>query len=214
MPPSADVKPFTVEQSSGGAREWEAIIERMIGKSYTITLVKVGEVQASGVNPVGYLQATDLIQQMDGSNNGIQNVPMENIPYFRLQGGGNAVIIDPKPGDIGLVAFARRDITVTKQSKAEGPPPSLRNFDVSDGLYIGGLLNGAPTQWIHFLDSGINIKASASVTIDATILQVNCPITSTGNITDPAGSMQEMRDQYNAHTGHASGGSTPNVPMT
>lgn len=212
--PQSVVKPVTPEQSSGGPREWEYIIERLIGRAYTITLVKVNEVQPGATGPVGFLSATDLTQQANGSNEGIANVPMENIPYFRLQGGSNAVIIDPKPGDIGLAAFARRDISEIKRSKAEGPPPSLRTHDVSDGLYLGGLLNGAPSQWIHFLDSGINIKATSTVTIDATLLQVNCPITSTGDITDHTNSMQAMRDQYNSHTGHVlPGGAAPNVPM-
>lgn len=213
MQPSV-AKPFTPEQSVGGPREWEAIIERMIGKAYTITLVKVVSVQAGSTGPVGFLSAIDLIQQVNGNNEGIANESMENIPYFRLQGGGNAIIIDPKPGDLGLCAFARRDITVIKQNRQEGPPPSLRTHDVSDGLYLGGLLNGAPTQWIHFLDNGVHLKATGQFTVDATLMQVNCPITSTGNITDHTSSMQDMRDQYNSHIGHApSGGSAPNVPM-
>lgn len=213
MQPSV-VKPFTPEQSVGGPREWEAIIERMIGKAYTITLVKVNEVQPGATGPVGYLSATDLIQQVDGNNDGIANVPMEGIPYFRLQGGGNAIVMDPKPGDLGLAAFARRNISVIKQNKQEGPPPDLRTHDPSDGLYLGGLLNGAPTQWIHFLDSGIHMKSTAEFTVDATLMQVNCPIISTGDITDHTASMQTMRDQYNAHTGHVlPGGAAPNVPM-
>jgi hypothetical protein len=207
MPPSV-AKPYRAEDSSGGPLETEFILERLIGRAYTMTLVKVGEVQPGGTGPVGFLSATDLIQQMNGNNEGIPNVPMENLPYFRLQGGGNAIIIDPKPGDIGLAVFARRDITVAKQNKTEGPPPSLRSHDVSDGLYIGGLLNGAPSQWIQFLDSGINIKATSTLTIDAPKLKV------LGDVEDSVGTMQLMRDQYNAHIGHApSGGSPPSVPM-
>lgn len=204
-------KPVRPEESVGGALEFEYIISRFLGRTYTATLVKVNTVQAGATGAVGFLSATDLIQQMNGSNQGIPNVPMQKMPYFRLQGGANAVIIDPKPGDIGLAVFAQRDISELKQSKEEGAPPSLRMHDVSDGLYIGGLLNGAPQQWIQFLDSGINIKATAAVTIDASLLQVNCPITSTGDITDHTGSMQTMRDQYNPHA-HPGGGA-PNIPM-
>lgn len=201
-------KPFRAEDSSGGPLEMEFILERLIGRAYTITLVKVHEVQPGGTGPVGFLSATDLIQQMDGNNQGIPNEPMENLPYFRLQGGTNAIIMDPKSGDIGLAAFARRDISELKQNKTEGPPPSLRTHDVSDGLYLGGLLNGAPSQWIQFLDSGIHIKATDTVTIDAPRLKVN------GEVEDSVGTMQLMRDQYNAHLGHApSGGSAPSVPM-
>jgi hypothetical protein len=208
------VKPIRPEESVGGALQWEYILSRLIGKTYTATLVKVNDVKPGGVGPVGFLSATDLIQQTDGNNDGIANEPMENMPYFRLQGGANAIVIDPKPGDIGIALFARRDITVAKQNKSEGPPPSLRTHDVSDGLYIGGILNGAPSQWIRFLDSGVNITSTGPLSVDATVLQVNCPIISTGDITDKTNSMQAMREQYNTHIGHApSGGSSPSVPM-
>lgn len=213
MQPSV-VKPATPEQSVGGVREWEFILERLIGRTYTISIVKVVAVIPGDTGPVGFLSATDLIQQVDGNNDGIPNQPMENLPYFRLQGGANAVIIDPKPGDIGLAAFARRDITNIKQSKTEGAPPSLRTHDVSDGIYLGGILNGTPTQWIRFLDSGVHIKSESELTVDATLMQVNCPIISTGDITDHTSSMQVMRDQYNSHAGHLpTGGVTPSVPM-
>lgn len=156
-------KPFSPDDSVGGAREFEAIVSRMIGKAYTVTLVKVVEVQPGATGPVGFLSATDLIQQADGNNEGIPNEPMPKLPYFRLQGGANAVIIDPKPGDIGLAVFARRDISEIKRSKTEGVPPSLRQNSPSDGLYIGGILNGAPSQWIHFLDSGIDVVATGKI---------------------------------------------------
>lgn len=160
-------KPFSADESVGGARELEYILGRFLGRTYTATLVKVNDVQAGGTGPVGFLSATDLIQQVDGNNDGIPNVPMRNIPYFRLQGGANAIIIDPKPGDIGLAVFAQRDISALKTSKTEGAPPSLRMHDVSDGLYIGGLLNGAPSQWIQFLESGINVQSTGNININA-----------------------------------------------
>jgi len=214
MPQSAVNKPVRPEESVGGPLQWEYILSRLIGKAYTATLVKVNEVLPGGIGPVGFLSATDLIQQTNGNNEGVPNVPMENMPYFRLQGGANAIVIDPKPGDIGIAIFANQDLTVAKQNKQEGPPPSLRTHDVSDGLYIGGLLNGAPAQWIRFLDSGINITSTGPVSVDATVLQVNCPIISTADITDKTSSMQDMRDQYNQHAGHLpSGGATPSVPM-
>lgn len=214
MPPSVVNKPITPEQSGGGPREMEFILERMIGRAYTVTLVKVVEVQSGGVGPVGFISATDLVQQVDGNNDGIPNEPMKGIPYFRLQGGANAVIIDPKPGDLGIALFARRDISTVKQSKKEGPPPSLRSHDVSDGLYVGGILNGTPSQFLHFLDSGIHLQSTGVFTVDAKLMQVNCSVKSTGEIDDKTGSMQKMRDEYNSHAGHlGSGGSTPSVPM-
>lgn len=211
-------KPFRPEETVEGPLQMEAIILKMMGRNYTATIVRVDEVQAGGAGPVGFLTATDLLQQMNGNNEGIPNAPMVNMPYFRLQGGANAIVIDPKPGDIGIAIFARRDISEAKRSKTQGPPPSLRQFDQSDGLYIGGLLNGAPSQFIHFLESGIHIQATGEITMDCTLLQVNAPIKSTGNITDNSGTqpqtMASMRAVYNSHT-HPGGNptGTPNQEM-
>lgn len=209
-------KPFRPEETAGGPLQIEAIILKMMGRNYTATIVRVDSVQAGATGPVGFLTATDLLQQTDGNNQGIPNQPLNNMPYFRLQGGANAVIIDPKPGDIGIAIFARRDISEAKSSKQEGPPPSLRQFDQSDGLYIGGLLNGAPSQFIHFLDSGIHIQATGEITMDCTLLQVNAPIKATGDITDNSGtqpqSMASMRAVYNSHTHPGDSGGTTDEP--
>lgn len=186
----------------------ETIISRLIGRVFTHTVVKVVNVYPGKTGPVGFVDVINLVQQLDGNNDGIPNVPMYKLPYFRLQGGANAVIIDPKVGDIGLASFAMRDISKVKEDKTEGPPPSRREYDVSDGLYIGGFLNGAPSQYIHFLESGINIKSTGQVTMDCTKLRVNAPIESTADITDNVTgqnqNMRTMRDVYNSHT-HANG---------
>ena len=206
---------FTADESTG-AREWESIINRMIGRACTVTVVRVGAVEAGGTGPVGFLTATDLVQQVDGNGQGLPNAPLQRLPYFRLQGGSNAVVIDPKVGDIGIAVFAQRDISHAKRSKQEAPPPSLRTHDQSDGIYIGGILNGAPAQWLHFLDSGVHIKSTGQVTIDGTLLQVNCPIKATGDITDNAASqsqsMSSMRSTYNSHTHPGDSGGTTGTP--
>lgn len=208
--PQSPVKPVTAEESVGGAREFEYLISRMIGRSYTATLVKIDAVRGTGIGPVGFVDATDLIQQVTGSGEGIPNVPMLNLPYFRLQGGGNAVIIDPKQGDIGIAIFAYRDISSIKKTKAEGIPASARSYDVSDGIYIGGLLNGTPSQYVHFLESGIKIKSAAGVEIDCSTLSVTGSIVAGGDVSDSDGSMADIRSIYNGH-GHAiaSGSSAP-----
>lgn len=209
-------KPFRPEETVDGPLQLEAIILKMMGRNYTATIVRVDEVQAGGAGPVGFLTATDLLQQMNGNNEGIPNAPLAGLPYFRLQGGANAVIIDPKPGDLGIAFFARRDISEVKRSRKEGPPPSLRQFDVSDGIYIGGILNGAPSQFIHFLESGIHLQSTGVFTVDASLMKVNCDIESTGDITDNSGtqsqSMASMRAVYNSHTHPGDSGGTTGEP--
>lgn len=235
------VKPMTAEESVEGARQWEYIISRMIGKAYTATLVRITGTHGGAVAPVGFVDAVDLLQQVDGSGNGIPNVPMKNLPYFRLQGGGNAVIIDPEIGDIGIAVFAYRDISNTKKTKAEGAPASARTHDVSDGLYIGGLLNGTPSQYLHFLDSGIEVVATGDIefttpanytfngtnftlnltgatTTNAVAAQINAPvvtsttITAGGDISDPLSSMADIRQIYNSHDHAITGGSSAPGP--
>ena len=120
-----------------------------------------------------------------------------------------------------MASFAMRDITTVKKTRQESAPPSRRQYDVSDGLYIGGFLNGAPSQFIHFLESGINIKSTGQVTMDCTKLRVNASIEATGDITDTVDSggrsMAGMRSVYNSHTHNEndSGGPTdpPNQDM-
>lgn len=165
MSQSAARNPFTPEQSVSGAMNQEAIITRLIGRTFTHTVVKVIEVYPGGTGENGFVDVVNLVQQLDGNNEGIPNQPIYRLPYFRLQGGANAVVIDPRKGDLGLAAFAMRDITRVKAEKAETAPPSRRQYDQSDGLYIGGFLNGAPRQWIEFLDDGINVVATGDVNL-------------------------------------------------
>ena len=205
-------RPFTPDEMAGGAREWETIISKMIGKAYTVTLVKVVSVKAGGTGPVGFLTAVDLIQQMDGNNQGIPNVPMHDMPYFRLQGGSNAVIIDPKPGDIGLAAFCYRDISETKRNKTEAPPPSLRAHDPSDGVYFGSFLSGAPQQYIHFLDAGVNIVSTGDINMTAAGA-VNINAGAELNIEAAAVSHDGVNiGNSHRHGGVSSGGQTTSTP--
>jgi len=90
-----------------------------------------------------------------------------------LQGGSNAVIIDPQVGDIGMACFCSRDISSVKNARMQAPPGSRRAYDFSDAMYVGGFLNQAPTQYIHFTGSGIIIYSPTSITHEAPEVNVN-----------------------------------------
>lgn len=194
-------------------------------KMETSTPVRVLSVQASGVVPVGTVTVQVLVDQLTGDNQTRPGVEIPNVPYFRLQGGANAVIIDPKPGDIGMCSFASRDISSVKSARQSAPPGSLRHHDFSDGMYFGGFLNAAPTQYIHFTESGIVIHSPYATTIEAPnsvvnsqTVQVNA--SSTASIASPAislgsmeGILRKMVDErfvelYNGHT-HPANGAPP-----
>ena len=120
-----------------------------------------------GVAPVGFVTLQPLVNQLDGYSNATPHGLIYNVPYFRLQGGANAIILDPQVGDIGFAGFADRDISSVKANKAQANPGSKRMFSMADAVYFGGILNGTPTQYVQFSSAGISIVTPGDVHIQA-----------------------------------------------
>ena len=153
-----------------------AHIKAVLANISTATLVKVVAVTNTGeVVPVGFVDVQPLVNQVDGAGLPIPHSIIYNSPYIRIQGGGDAIILDPKVGDIGIMVFADRDITGVMTTKSQSNPSSNRKFSKADGLYIGGLLNGTPTQYIQFSAAGIRIHSPVLIKIDAPDVQINAP---------------------------------------
>ena len=158
-------------------------IKKAIANLNTAKLVKVMTCSNSGgVSAVGYVSVKILVHQVDAENTAYPHGEMIHVPYFRIQGGANAIIIDPTAGDIGICVFSDRDISAIKDSKSESPPNTSRMLDISDGLYIGGFLNNTPSQYVQFSSSGVTIHSSNSITLSAPTINLN------GNISQGAGS--------------------------
>jgi hypothetical protein len=186
------------------------VIKMALQKVQTATLVQVVSCSNDGgVSPVGVVTVTPMVNQMSGSRQATPHGPIYNLPYCRIQGGANAVIMDPEPGDIGIAVFASRDISAVKAAKAPANPGSLRMFDWADGLYIGGVLNGTPTCYIQFDDGNINLVTPAGVVnINGTTVDAsgNIVVKSGSTITDGVGIVVETH-QHDPGTYVA--GSTP-----
>jgi len=161
------------------------VIQQLLNRVATVTLVKVVScTNDGGVSPFGFVNVIPLVNQMAGSNR--QAVPhgtLYRLPYFRLQGGTNAVILDPQPDDIGLAAFCMRDISAVKSDpaaavananagKGGANPGSQRQFNMADGLYIGGFLNGTPAQYVQFNADGITLHSPTKVRVEAPAVEV------------------------------------------
>ena len=152
------------------------MFQQLLARVATCMLVKVlGVTNTGGLSTVGYVDAQAMVNQVDGADNGTPHGRMHNLPYMRIQGGTNAVIIDPAVGDIGLACFASRDISTVKNTRNFANPGSRRRYSMADGCYIGGFLNGIPTQYIQFLASGINIVSPGTVTIQAPNVSITSP---------------------------------------
>ena len=137
----------------------DQFIQQALGRIGTIKLVKVMGVKNNGeVSPVGMVDVKAMINLVDGLlGNSQQHDTVFGLPYMRLQGGDNAVIIDPVVGDIGFALICDRDISAAKNNKDFSNPGSYRRFSIADGLYVGGVLNGTPTQYIRFNTDGVRI---------------------------------------------------------
>ena len=157
------------------------IVSQTLAKLKTVTLVQVVKCTNSGeLSPVGYVDVQPMVHQMSGDRKATPHAVIYNIPYFRLQGGKNAIIIDPEVGDIGMCAFANRDISSVKATQAPATPASYRTFDWSDGLYFGGYLNGTPTQFVRFSSDGVQVHSPTKITLEAPNIELKGAVNQSG----------------------------------
>jgi hypothetical protein len=176
------------EALNSGASDTNALrflFQQLMAGVWTSGLVLVRAVtNVDTLDPVGFVDVQPMVHQIDGQGQITPHGTIHNLPYFRMQGGTNAVILDPKVGDIGIAIFASRDISAVKTSKQPGAPGSWRRNDPADGLYIGGFLNGVPAQYVLFSDAdGIKVVSPTRVTIQAPDIQFIGPTHTTGAVT-------------------------------
>jgi len=152
------------------------IISKLLRGLHTADLVKVLAVYPTS-GKVGFVDVQPLVLDQDTNGVVIAQTPIYKIPYFQLQGGNSAVILAPVIGDIGLAVFAERDITNVIATQKEGAAPTARTYNTADGLYIGGVLNPDPTQWVKFNPAGgIDIKSTGTLTLEAaTTITMSAP---------------------------------------
>lgn len=173
------LQPISAEVSQGGALQMQEVIMSMIGTIHTAQLVLVTAVDASTET----CSIQPLVMMIDANNNTYERGIIENVPFFRLQGGSNAVICNPKVGDIGLAVFCERDISMVKRNRGKAIPNSHRPYDINNAVYMGSYLTSAPTQYIEFLDSGMNIKTTGDININGMTIKSDGTIITKGGVT-------------------------------
>lgn len=189
---------------------------------FFIEMVKVLDIRGKAPNIV--VDILPLISRKDKSGTLIENSPIYDVPIFRLQRGNSAIIMNPVPGDIGMIAICDRDTTLVRANLKESPAGSSRRHSKSDAVYLGGFLNREPDQVIEFADGAINIRTSNPVNINCSSANITAPdgvtvttpvmhvtgsITADGDITDnnssQTASLKSLRDNYNLHKHMVSG---------
>lgn len=178
MSRSQDNLPLTnarPEQSVGGAAQDKFIIQQLISNVHTMIPVEVVSVSVptDTLAPIGRCSVRPLVQQVDGNNNVYGRGQIINVPYLRVQGGKNAVVLDPVVGDVGLCGFCERDISMVKRTGAEAAPNTRRQYSLNDAVYMFTMMSGTPEQFVHFKDSGIDIKSTGDININGLVIKPN-----------------------------------------
>jgi hypothetical protein len=192
------------------------VFKKLLSGAFFIELVEVLAVR--GVAPNLVVDILPLVTRTDPSGAMIDNSPVFNVPVWRLQRGDSAVIMDPVAGDIGLAAICDRDNSIARINRKQSVPGSKRTHSKSDAIYLGGVLNGQPSQFIEFADGAINITTPNPVNISCSSANITAPdgvnvttptmhvtgnITAGGDITDNNGtqsaSLKTLRDNYDEH---------------
>ena len=152
-------------------------IEARIQRLETMFLGRVDSCQSSGVAGSKTVGATPMSQMIDGNGNAYASPSYPSLPHYRIQQGTAAIIMNPRPGDIGVFVCSKRDISNVSQGKQPGPPGSTRSFSPSDAVMVGSIHTKAPTYYISFEDQDkILIHAPAGVTIESdTAVTVKAP---------------------------------------
>lgn len=181
----------------------------------------------------GTVEIQPMVNQITADNSPITHGTIFNVPYVRSQGGKNAIIIDPVVGDFGIAIFAMRDISLVKKNKRVDNPGSFRRLDYADAMYIGGMLNAVPQQYIQFLNDGngnpngitIHDKFTNEIVMDTDGIKINGvlfnrtadisaarKIDATGEITAKSGTGSAVHVTTHTHGGVQTGGGTSGAP--
>lgn len=168
------VKP---QDTSNDAGLQAFLFQRMLMSNAFITIALVTEVSESG----DQVSVKPMVEGFTGAGDRIPKTEIYGVPVWRLQRGASAVIMPPVVGDIGMIAICDRDISGIKATKESSMPGSSRTHNYADAIYLGGVLNASPSQYVRFRDDGIDVVSPLAVTITAPVVEVNADTSLTLN---------------------------------
>jgi hypothetical protein len=172
-------------------------------------------VQVQAVNGL-FVDVLPLVSSVDGYGQAVEPTTLFHLPVFRYHAGVGAVILDPVVGDKGLAVFAQADSSNVQEGTATPQQPgSFRKHSMSDGFYIGGFHNAAPSVYIEIKQDGtIQIVAPTSVTVTSPQVDFSGNVSMSGsvNVTGDA-TIGGISFLSHVHGGVQSGGSTTSTPQ-
>lgn len=202
---------FNPSDAVGEFNKIDFAISQALNKLQTSMPVEVMAcTNSGGLTLSGTVDIRPLVNMIDGQTppNGTPHGIIYGVPYMRVQGGANACIMDPVAGDIGIAIFSSRDISSVVANKAQSNPGSHRQFDWGDAMYIGGILNALPTQYIRFSSTGIEILSPTNITLTAPTITLNGTVTASGDVTAEGTSVHT-----HLHSGVSTGSGETGMPV-
>lgn len=140
----------------------------------TVDIVRVVAVSIE----LGTVDVLPIIKNVNPDKEPIMEVPIYGIRYIRWQSGTNAIKIDPKIGDVGIILTCKKDIS----SVSVGLVGNNSKYNPASSIYLGGIfgLNLPATQFVEFGENTINITGTGTITIEAPTVEVK---TTTAKVT-------------------------------
>ena len=200
--------------TKGGYNPTAFIVSQKLGRVRTLLMAQVKAVGA------GTVDVQPLVSMVDSQGNAVPHGIIHGCPYLEMRAGSTAIVVVPVVGDIGLIGVCDRDSSAAQASLAPGPPPSAREFDLADAVWIMGVaLGSAPTSTITATPTGFVV--SGNLTIEGNLLlggtieaAAGGPyagnITTSGNIIAGFGGADQVTLQLHEHTAN----NTPPTPGT
>ena len=162
-----------------------------------------------------FVDVLPLVSNVDGFGETVEPTTIYHLPVFRYHAGVGAIILDPVVGDKGLAIFCQSDSsTVNEETNAPQQPGSFRRFSMSDGFYLGGFHNAAPTVYIEIKQDGeVVIVAPNKLTVTSPSATFSGNVTMAGNLS-VTGDANISGISFNSHVhgGVQSGGSDTSTP--
>jgi len=130
-----------------------------------------------------FVDVLPLVSSVDGYGNAVEPTTLFHLPVFRYHAGVGAVILNPVVGDKGLAVFAQADASnVNDGTGTPQQPASFRKHSMSDGFYIGGFHNAAPTVYVEIKQSGeVVIVAPSKLTVTSPKVTFSGDVSVTGD---------------------------------
>jgi len=191
------------------------LIRQEIAKIRTGVPVKVVAVHGGGVGPAPTVDLQILVNQTDGQGNKTDHGIVYGIPVSRNQGSSYAVINDPHVGDVGHMMIQDRDMSAVKANDgAQSNPGSFRRHSMSDGVYVGAMLNPAvPTQYVQFHDDGVTVADHNGNIVEmrgGMVKITTAELHVTGDVTAGDGAVSLL---HHLHSGVTPGGGDTGAPV-